>query len=136
MRFSPAFLAAGLALCSPSDAAESSAPDANVPLSPIRQYLRDSVKVPPLVAPIEPATKPAMKSPDTPVVLPAFHVTDRSPVQVFDQVNGLFEQKVRLQSQSPALFKTDRLEILNPPKIEPGPAGMPRVRLNILKFRW
>ena len=134
MRFFPAFLAAAFALASTADAAESSAADADAPLSPIRQFLRDSIKAPLLAKPAESSVKPVAKSPDEPVILPAVHITERSLLQVVDRVDAAFEQKARLQSH--ALYTTDRLDILQPPTLEPGPAGMPRLRLNILQLKF
>lgn len=134
MRFTPAYLAAGLTLCSVSHAAESGAPATTPSLSPIRQYLRDSIKVPAPVKP--PESVAASESPPTtaPVVLPAFRVTERSPLQVFDQVNGSLAQKERLRSH--ALLSTPKVDVLQPPTLEPGPAGMPRLKLNIFQFKW
>ena len=124
MRFRPALLAAGLALSGISEAAESSAAGANAPPSPVRQYLRDSLKAPPLAKPVDPAAKPESKSPDAPVVLPAFQVRERAPTKVFEQVNAVLAQRDRRQSH--ALYKSDRLDILQPPTLERGRLRRPR----------
>lgn len=134
MRFHPALLAAGIALSRVSDAAETSAPDANAPLSLIRQYLRDSIEVPPLAKPVEPAAKPEPKSPDTPVMLPAFHVTERSLGPAVNRVNALSEPKDHPQSH--ALYESAGVTILQPPTLERGPAGLARLRLNIFQLKF
>lgn len=134
MRFTPAYLAAGLALCSICHAGEGGASAGNAPLSPIRQYLRDSLKLPPPAKPVESTAKPESPATSAPVVLPAFHVTERSPIQVFDQVTGSLAQKERLRSH--ALISTPKVDVLQPPTLEPGPAGTPRLKLNMLQLKW
>ena len=83
----------------------------------------------PLIARPRPGPKPNSKSSDAPVGLPDFHVTERSPVQIFDQANAAFEQKS--SNSTSALPHPGRLDILQPPTLERGPAGLQRLRLNI-----
>jgi hypothetical protein len=130
MPFCSAYFAAGLALISLADAAE----DGNATVSPIRQFLRESITAQLPTKPADPGpAKPETKPADAPVQLPAFRVNERPFVQVFDQVNAALAQEDRLRTHP--LFKTNRLDILHKPTLEPGPAGTQRFRLEILQLR-
>ena len=126
----------GLALAGAAGAAENDPASTTAAVSPLRQYLRESAKAQAPTKTASTAPNPASITADSPVVLPAFHVKERSAVQTFDRVQAIHDQEDRLSLHPQFKTKTDSLEVLQRPTLEPSRDGTPRLKLNIFQFRW
>jgi hypothetical protein len=133
----PARFVVGLAVAAVAASAEPPATPA--PVSPVRQYLRDSLKAKVPSKPAETPLASEAKPPENPIVMPAFVVTESREKQerrALQIVEGQKAMEERL-SYHP-LYKNDRIEVLRRPRMDDLPThdGMDRLRVDILNLKW
>ena len=139
MIFRPACLIVGLAGAAIAVSAES--PSVATPVSPVRQYLRDSIKAKVTLKPAEtPVTATSEAKPtENPIVMTAFVVAESREKQerrALQIVEGQMQMEERL-SYHP-LYQNDRIELLRRPRMDdlPTHGGMDRLKFDILSLKW